>query len=104
MEIDFAIHEFEEEDITPPYDNLTDIIVKLMDNPEMVQPIRAISSETHQPISTFYMSIVLDEDHLFLQLEGFSSKDYEKIIINSFQDPDKWTVVQPGIVRLKILE
>jgi hypothetical protein len=49
------------------------------------------------------MSLVMEGEDIFVQLEGFSSKDYEKTIIQSFPNPERWTIVQPGIVRLKIL-
>jgi hypothetical protein len=103
MELDYQIREFEPVDICPPFDNLDDILLNLIEKPDMVQPVRAISGETHQPISSFFMSLVMEGEDIFVQLEGFSSKDYEKTIIQSFPNPERWTIVQPGIVRLKIL-
>jgi hypothetical protein len=70
----------------------------------MVQPIRALSFETGGPVSTFFMKLIMEDEHIYVQLEGFSSKEFEETIIENFPNHDRWSVVQPGILRLKILE
>jgi hypothetical protein len=104
MEIDYQLKEFEQVDTCPPFDNIVEILNKLAANPTMVQPLRAISGETGLPISTFFMSIVTEDDRLFIQLEGFSSKEYEHVIIKSFPDNGRWSILQPGIFRLRLPE
>ena len=104
MEIDYEIRELEPVDICVPFDNIGELLEKLAANPTMVQPLRALSGETHEVISTFFMSIVTDEAGLFVQLEGFSSKEYEARIIQSFPDNGRWSILQPGIFRLRLPE
>lgn len=104
VELDYQLKEFEQVDTYPPFDNVSEILDKLAAHPTMVQPVRAISGETGLPLATFFMSIVTDEAGLFIQLEGFSSKEYEHVIIKSFPDNERWSILQPGIFRLRLPE
>jgi hypothetical protein len=104
VELDYKLNEFEQVDVSAPFDNIPQLLDRLAAHPTMVQPIRAISSETGLPIATFFMSVVTDEVDIFLQLEGFSSKEYERRIMDSFPDNERWSILQPGIFRLKLPE
>ena len=104
VELDYQLKEFEPVDVCRPFANVEEIIHKLATRPDMIQPIRAISSETGLPIATFFMSIVTDEAGLYIQVEGFSSKEYVQEFIGTFPESGRWSILQPGIFRLRLPE
>jgi len=100
---DFTTNEFDPIEVLPPFSNLDKIVLKMLDDPTKVQPIKVIGSElTHEVIAEFYMGLVSKDDELFVQLEGFNKAWYQEQIRQYIITSPLWTVVQPGIFRLKI--
>lgn len=102
MEFDYEIHEFDPIEIDATDANLTRLFPKIVEQPEMVQPVKAISAETRKLISTFYMSVIMDAGDVYVQLEGFSSPEYGNDVTTHFPSSRKWNMIQPGVYRLKI--
>jgi hypothetical protein len=81
-------------------DSIKTIVERLFANPDKAQPMIVNDPETGIQIAEFFIKIVLDEAGVFLQLEDFDSKEYEKRIVQNLGD--KWSALQPGIFRFRI--
>jgi hypothetical protein len=102
---DFELDEFEPVEMISFDDGFTEIMQKMIEEPQKVQPVRMVTPDHCMLLSEFFMTLEMDEnDTIYLQLEGFSSPDYVKSINEAIADRPGWSIVQPGIFRLKVID
>lgn len=102
MEIDFENNELDPVEIRASDVDFIKILTRMMENPDKIQPVNVYASETDMFLSEFFMSFVEEDDEMYIQLEGFSSPDYEKALCEQIPDRERWSIVQPGIYRLRM--
>lgn len=77
-------------------------IGRMCDNPKKVLPVYLKPPRFSKPLGDYFLHFVKEDGKVYLQAEGFSSKEVESGFVIGFDE--NLTHVQPGIYRLDITD